>query len=97
MAIYRENRENRKTTQTRENEDKGYNNKTREGRWDFPSPYPMKMAIYLCRQVFRTPNADIDKLMKDIAKYLDPIRLDRRDTRNIKAKSFVGFVYRVAA
>ena len=57
----------------------------------------MKMAIYLCRQFFRSQNADSGKLLKDIAKYLEPIRLDRRDTRNIKAKSFVGFVYRVAA
>ena len=184
--------------QTRKNEDKVYSSKTRAGRWDFPSPYPMKfrvvrilldtgeyetlatslprsftpteikelyharwgietsfrelkygmglvnlhgkkdefvkqeifsamimmnfcnrivneivikqkqeniheykinmkMAIYLCRQFFRTQNADSGKLLKDISKYLEPIRLDRRDTRNIKAKSFVGFVYRVAA
>lgn len=57
----------------------------------------MKMAIYLCRQFFRTENADEKKLIKDIAKYLEPVRPDRRDTRNIKAKSFVGFVYRVSA
>ena len=57
----------------------------------------MKMAIYLCRQFFRTKNADENKLRKDISKYLEPVRPDRRDTRNIKAKSFVGFVYRVSA
>jgi len=57
----------------------------------------MKMAMYLCRQFFRTKNADEKKLMKDIAKYLEPVRPDRRDTRNVKAKSFVGFVYRVSA
>ncbi len=184
--------------QTRKNEDKVYSSKTRAGRWDFPSPYPMKfrvvrvlldtgeyetlatslprsftpaeikelyharwgietsfrelkygiglvnlhgkkddfvkqeifsamlmmnfcnrivneivikqkqdniheykvnmkMAMYLCRQFFRTKNADEKKLMKDITKYLEPVRPDRRDTRNVKAKSFVGFVYRVSA
>lgn len=57
----------------------------------------MKMAMYLCRQFFRTKNADEKKLIKDIAKYLEPVRPDRRDTRNVKAKSFVGFVYRVSA
>lgn len=57
----------------------------------------MKMAIYLCRQFFRTKNTDEKKLIKDIAKYLEPVRPGRRDTRNIKAKSFVGFVYRVSA
>lgn len=57
----------------------------------------MKIAMYLCRQFFRTKNADEKKLIKDIAKYLEPVRPDRRDTRNVKAKSFVGFVYRVSA
>ena len=57
----------------------------------------MKMSMYLCRQFFRTKNADEKKLIKDIAKYLEPVRPDRRDTRNVKAKSFVGFVYRVSA
>ena len=57
----------------------------------------MKMAMYLCRQFFRTKNADAKKLIKDISKYVEPVRPDRRDTRNIKAKSFVGFVYRVSA
>lgn len=57
----------------------------------------MKMAMYLCRQFFRTKNADEKKLIKDITKYLEPVRPDRRDTRNVKAKSFVGFVYRVSA
>ena len=31
--------------QTRKNEDKVYSNKTRTGRWDFPSPYPMKFRV----------------------------------------------------
>ena len=57
----------------------------------------MKMAMYLCRQFVRTKNADAKKLIKDISKYVEPVRPDRRDVRNIKAKSFVGFIYRVSA
>lgn len=57
----------------------------------------MKMAIYLCKKFYRTPNADGARLMREIAKYAEPVRPGRRDTRNIKAKSFAGFVYRVAA
>lgn len=184
--------------QTRKNEDRIYSNKTRAGRWDFPSPYPMtfrvvrfqletgeyetlatslprsftpaeikelyharwgietafrelkyglglvnlhgkkddfvkqevyatmimanfcsrivnevvvkkndtniheykvnmKMAIHICRQFFRTPNADEKQLLRDIARYTEPVRPGRRDERNIRAKSFVGFIYRVSA
>lgn len=57
----------------------------------------MKMAIHICRQFFRTPNADAKQLLKDIARYTEPVRPGRRDERNIKAKSFVGFIYRVSA
>ena len=55
-----------------------------------------KMAVYLCREFFRTPGADAEKLMRDIARYTEPVRAGRQDTRNIKAKTFSGFVYRVA-
>ena len=47
--------------------------------------------------LLRTPKADSKQLIKDISKYVEPVRPGRRDTRNIKAKSFVGFVYRVSA
>ena len=57
----------------------------------------MKMATYLCRKFYCDARADGAKLMRDIARYTEPIRPGRRDARNIKAKSFVGFVYRVAA
>ena len=57
----------------------------------------MKMAIYFCKKFYRTKDADTMQLMKDIAKYTEPIRQGRSDERNIKAKSFVGFVYRVSA
>ncbi len=54
------------------------------------------MAIYLCREFYRNPNADGSKLMRDIARYTEPIRLGRADERNLKAKSFAGFTYRVS-
>lgn len=57
----------------------------------------MKMAVYLCRKFLRTENADGGQFMEDIARYTEAARPDRADGRNIKAKSFVGFVYRVAA
>jgi hypothetical protein len=57
----------------------------------------MKMAVYLCRQFYRIENASEKKLLKDISRYVEPIRPGRRDQRNLKAKSFVGFTYRVSA
>ncbi len=57
----------------------------------------MNMAIHICRQFFRTKDADERQLLKDIARYTEPVRPGRRDERNIKAKSFIGFIYRVSA
>lgn len=57
----------------------------------------MSMAIHICRQFFRTEDADIRKLLMDIARYTEPVRPGRRDERNMKAKTFVGFIYRVSA
>lgn len=54
-----------------------------------------KMAYYLCREFYRTKDADGEQLLKNICRYTEPIRPGRRDERKIKAKSFVGFVYRV--
>ena len=56
-----------------------------------------KMAVMLCKEYIRTPKADGDKLMKDIARYTVPIRPDRQDLRSLRTKGFPGFVYRVAA
>lgn len=56
-----------------------------------------KMAVALCREFIRTPNADSEKLMADIARYTVPIRPGRADERNLRVKGFPGFVYRVAA
>lgn len=56
-----------------------------------------KMAIYLCKKFFRTSGADGAQLMRDIARYTEPVRPGRQDVRNLRIKSFAGFVYRVAA
>jgi len=56
-----------------------------------------KMAVMLCKEFLRTPNADGEKLLEEIARYTVPIRPDRQDERNLKVKGFAGFVYRVAA
>ena len=55
------------------------------------------MAVRLCKEFYRTSGADGEKLMRDIAKHTEPVRPGRQDVRNLKAKSFVGFCYRVAA
>lgn len=57
----------------------------------------MNMAIHICKQFYRTINGDEKQLLRDIARYTEPVRPGRRDERNIKAKSFVGFIYRVSA
>lgn len=57
----------------------------------------LKMAIYLCKKFYRNDSGDGEQLMKDIEKYLEPVRPGRSDERNIRAKSFAGFIYRVPA
>ena len=56
-----------------------------------------KMAVMLCREFIRKPTADMEELLKDIARYTVPIRPGRQDQRNLRVKGFPGFVYRVAA
>ncbi|MPM16454.1 IS4 family transposase IS1675 [bioreactor metagenome] len=56
-----------------------------------------KMAVGLCREFFRTSNVDGEELIQQIAKYAVPVRPGHRDNRNLRAKGFVGFTYRVAA
>ncbi|MBU5627371.1 IS4 family transposase [Oscillibacter sp. MSJ-2] len=56
-----------------------------------------KMAAYLCKKFFRTPGADGEQLLRDIARYTEPVRPGRQDERKLRPKSFVGFLYRVAA
>lgn len=56
-----------------------------------------KIAVMLCKEHLRTPRADGEKLLEEIARYTVPIRPNRQDERNLKVKGFAGFVYRVAA
>ena len=56
-----------------------------------------KMAVMLCKEFLRMPNANSEKLLEEIARHTVPIRPNRQDERNLKVKGFVGFVYRVAA
>lgn len=56
-----------------------------------------KMAVALCKEFIRTPGADPEKLIEEIARYTVPIRPGRADKRNLRVKGFPGFVYRVAA
>jgi len=56
-----------------------------------------KMAVALCKKFFADPNGDGEKLVRDIARYTEPIRNGRQGERNLKTKSFPGFCYRIAA
>ena len=56
-----------------------------------------KIAVTLCKEFIRTPKADGEKLMREIARYTVPIRPGRADQRDSRVKGFPGFVYQVAA
>ncbi len=55
----------------------------------------MAMAIYLCKRFFRDPDFSGERLIQDIKRYTQPIRPNRADERNLKAKTFPGFPYRI--
>ncbi len=55
----------------------------------------MKMAVYLCREFYRRAKGNGEQLMHEIQKYTEPVRPGRKNERDIKAKSFTGFTYRV--
>ena len=56
-----------------------------------------KMAAALCREYFRTEGADYEKLLEEIGRHSVPVRPDRQNKRNLKAKGFAGFTYRVSS
>ena len=56
-----------------------------------------KWRWHLCKEYIRTPKANGDKLMENIARYTVPVRPGRQDQRDLRVKEFPGFVYRVAA
>lgn len=56
-----------------------------------------KMAAVLCREYFRTEGADYEKLLEEIGRYTVAVRPDRQNKRDLKAKGFAGFTYRVSS
>lgn len=54
------------------------------------------MASYLAREFLRTPDADGAKLLRELTRYVVPIRPDRNEERRLVPKSFVPFTYRIA-
>ena len=57
----------------------------------------LKMAIYLCKLLGRSTKRKYSEFISDLNNYICPIRLGRKDKRNLQVKPFVSFVYRVAA
>lgn len=55
------------------------------------------MSVFLCREYYRNRSKDGETLMKEISRYTVPIRPGRADERNLRAKGFAGFTYRIAA
>lgn len=55
------------------------------------------MGIHICLDFYknRTQDSTIDIELL-IRRYILPVRKDRKDKRNVKQKSFVCFMYRVA-
>lgn len=56
-----------------------------------------KMAGYLCKEYLRNPSADGEKLMRDIEKYVVPVKPGQQNPRNLRTQSWRGFGYRVSA
>lgn len=54
-----------------------------------------KMAVGLCRECIR--GRSTDTLLSELARYTVPVRPGRAEPRNLRAKGFVGFTYRVAS
>lgn len=55
------------------------------------------MAFFLCRNYYKKRKQNEDNLIKDIGRYIEPVRPGRRDKRKLRQKVFSGFVYRIAA
>lgn len=55
------------------------------------------MAFFLCRNYFKKRVQSEEDLLKDIGKYIEPVRPGRSDKRKLRPKVFSGFVYHIAA
>lgn len=64
-------------------------------RWEYA--VNLKMVIYLCRLYLQSEDTDGEKLMQDMARYVEPIRPDRADERRITPKNAVPFTYRISS
>ena len=64
----------------------------------YPYAIDSKMACLSTRRFFRLHcnEQPITKLYEELLKYKQPVKLGRQDERNVRVKSAVGFVYRVA-
>ena len=56
-----------------------------------------KMAGYLYKEFLRNPGADGEQLLRDIVKYVVPVKPGQQNPRNLWAQSWRGFGYRVSA
>lgn len=56
-----------------------------------------KMAVALCKEFLNDPNMTGKEVMQEIARNTIPIRPERQDGRNLRAKGFGWFTYRIAA
>lgn len=69
--------------------------KEKERKWDYAIDF--KMAVLLTRLYFRIDcHAPPGKLYEELAMYINPVRLGRSNKRNLRPKSAVWFLYRVA-
>ncbi|QOR34893.1 IS4 family transposase [Clostridium sp. 'deep sea'] len=53
-------------------------------------------AIYICKRFFSWKDENPPDVETLIKRYVQPIRLDRKFSRNVKKKSFISFIYRIA-
>lgn len=53
------------------------------------------MGIYLCKKFFRESDFTGEKLIQDIKRYTQPVRPNRADIRDLKARPATSFPYRI--
>ena len=56
-----------------------------------------KMAVTLCKEFLNGPDITGKEVMQKISRHTVPIRPGRQDERNLRAKGFGWFTYRIAA
>ena len=56
-----------------------------------------KMEVALCKEFLNDPDMTGGAVMREISRNTIPIRPGRQDERNLRAKGFGWFTYRIAA